>query len=89
MPQILKEAESKVEKVMGEVSAVVPRVCATASPHLVTKACTLIGREPTFPAISLAKGRDKSVGTRKTNKLQMWSEVQSVKDHCVALNNSV
>ena len=51
---------------------------------LLTKACSLIGPTPPSPAISLDKGQDKSVGTRKTNKLQMWSEVQSGKEHCKA-----
>ena len=69
---------------MGEVSGGLllvsgeQRVCCGLS-NLLTKACDLIGPNPPYPAISLGKGQDKSVGTRKTNKLQMWSEVQSGK----------
>ena len=74
---------------MGEVSGGLllvsgeQRVCCGLS-NLLTKACDLIGPNPPYPAISLGKGQDKSVGTRKTNKLQMWSEVQSGKEHCKA-----
>ena len=74
---------------MGEVSGGLllvsgeQRVCCGLS-NLLTKACDLIGPNPPYPAISLGKGQDKSVGTRKTNKLQMWSEVQSGKEHCRA-----
>ena len=62
------------------MGAVVSGEQSVLRPHThVTQAWLFIGEATAFPAISLDNCQDKSVGTRKTNKLQMWSEVQSGK----------
>ena len=67
------------------VGALVSGEQSVLRPHThVTQAWLFIGEATAFPAIWLDNCQDKSVGTRKTNKLQMWSEVQSGKEHCRA-----
>ena len=67
------------------VGALVSGEQSVLRPHThVTQAWLFIGEATAFPAIWLDNCQDKSVGTRKTNKLQMWSEVQSGKEHRLA-----